>query len=339
MPEGECEMDANFIFKQGNTVAGISAVSKEHELHDSPKRLSLDEWGRGTGILFEPCTGFHFGVCGPLAVTHEIISTCRFERPVVVFMLILSGEFCMTNSGNVAKEVNLSSNMFMVGEVSGIASIIHIPVQENYNHIGMLIESEYISSVFGESSYQHLKTLLRGQESVECEEAFPGIRHGIATQECIQSVKKLMQNNFDSSDIFFRHSILNLFINILRCIEQNPVEQGLCLMENDVDTLIKIKVHIEKKYLEIDSIHCLCEKYAMNRIKMHNGFKQLFNITIAKYIHKCKMEHAYTLLSERRLNVSQSAFEIGYSNIGHFISAYKRVFGETPKQTMRRAAA
>jgi AraC-like DNA-binding protein len=41
------------------------------------------------------------------------------------------------------------------------------------------------------------------------------------------------------------------------------------------------------------------------------------------------------MLKERKMNVSQCAFAVGYSNVGHFISAYKKLYGITPKQTMR----
>ena len=337
--QSERTMDATSIFEQSNTVAGIAAVGKEYKLHDAPKRLSLDEWGNGTGLLFEPCTGFHFGLCGPWDVTHAIVSTCRFERPVVAFMLVLSGEFTMQVTQNADSYINLSSGMFMIGELSDITSSMYMPVQEGYTHIGMVVEVEHVSSVFGESSYKHVKTLLGGQENAAGEGSTANIRYGIATTDCIQSVTKLLGNNFDSSDIFFRHSLLNIFINILRCVERHPVVCDVCLMEDDIEVLQKIKSDIGKNFLTIDSMHHLCTKYAMNRVRMHNGFKKLFNTTIAKYIHKCKMEYAHMLLSGRRMNVSQSAFAVGYSNIGHFISAYKRIYGETPKQTIRRTAA
>jgi len=42
------------------------------------------------------------------------------------------------------------------------------------------------------------------------------------------------------------------------------------------------------------------------------------------------MEKAEKLLSEG-VNVTNSAIEVGYNNVSHFIKAYKLIHGETPK--------
>lgn len=97
----------------------------------------------------------------------------------------------------------------------------------------------------------------------------------------------------------------------------------------------KLKNEIENQFLMIDTVEELYSKVGINRSKINQGFKHLYGVSIAKFVHKCKMEYAYSMLEKRRMNVSQCAFAIGYSNVGHFISAYKKLYGITPKQTMR----
>lgn len=50
------------------------------------------------------------------------------------------------------------------------------------------------------------------------------------------------------------------------------------------------------------------------------------------FIRRQRMEAAFTALSWRRLNVQQAAFMAGYSNAANFSTAFKRLFGLTPKQ-------
>ena len=44
------------------------------------------------------------------------------------------------------------------------------------------------------------------------------------------------------------------------------------------------------------------------------------------------MELAKKLLQEQQLNVNEIASKLGYSNSSHFIAAFKRKYGITPKQ-------
>ncbi len=59
-------------------------------------------------------------------------------------------------------------------------------------------------------------------------------------------------------------------------------------------------------------------------------FKQKHAISPKKWIIKCKMEQAHTLLKEG-MSVTDVAFEIGYMNVSNFIKTYKERYGQTPK--------
>jgi AraC-like DNA-binding protein len=66
--------------------------------------------------------------------------------------------------------------------------------------------------------------------------------------------------------------------------------------------------------------------------KLKKGFKIVFGKTAYACLHEDRMERAHSLLSERRLNVSQVAWEIGYINVGHFSTAFRKQFGIRPKE-------
>ncbi len=62
----------------------------------------------------------------------------------------------------------------------------------------------------------------------------------------------------------------------------------------------------------------------------NRDFKRKYGQTPKQWLIKKKMEKAEKLLSEG-VNVTNSAIEVGYSNVSHFIKAYKLIHGETPK--------
>ena len=66
------------------------------------------------------------------------------------------------------------------------------------------------------------------------------------------------------------------------------------------------------------------------------GFKELYNSTIYGYLLDKKLEFALHKLEENKLKVKDIAFEIGYENPSHFISAFKKKYSLTPKQYVKR---
>jgi len=62
----------------------------------------------------------------------------------------------------------------------------------------------------------------------------------------------------------------------------------------------------------------------------NRDFKRKHGQTPKQWLIKKKMEKAEKLLSEG-VNVTNSAMEVGYSSVSHFIKAYKLIHGETPK--------
>ncbi|MCU7943816.1 MAG: AraC family transcriptional regulator [Candidatus Thiodiazotropha sp. (ex Cardiolucina cf. quadrata)] len=61
-------------------------------------------------------------------------------------------------------------------------------------------------------------------------------------------------------------------------------------------------------------------------------FKTLYGVTPKKWLIERRMSHAHSLLSNNQWSVTAAAVEAGYSNISHFIAAFKKIYGKTPRQ-------
>ena len=62
-------------------------------------------------------------------------------------------------------------------------------------------------------------------------------------------------------------------------------------------------------------------------------FKKLYHTTPNQWIIEMRLKKAHALLSQTQATVTDAAFEVGYENVSHFISAYKAHFHYTPKKT------
>ena len=66
-------------------------------------------------------------------------------------------------------------------------------------------------------------------------------------------------------------------------------------------------------------------------------FKARFGTTPRRWIIRQRLEKAYQLLSTTNWDVSQVALEVGYDNVSHFISAFKKQYQRTPGQKSQRS--
>ena len=87
---------------------------------------------------------------------------------------------------------------------------------------------------------------------------------------------------------------------------------------------------IKIRYIKL--VKELCEKFSISEYHLKEGFKELYNSTIYGYLLDKKLEFALHRLEENKLKVKDIAFEIGYENPSHFISAFKKKYSLTPKQ-------
>ena len=66
--------------------------------------------------------------------------------------------------------------------------------------------------------------------------------------------------------------------------------------------------------------------------KLKEGFKQIYGTTVYGFLFDYKMEVARKLLESGAHNVNEVGLKVGYSTASHFISAFKKQYGTTPKK-------
>lgn len=83
----------------------------------------------------------------------------------------------------------------------------------------------------------------------------------------------------------------------------------------------------------IPQLAALCE---LSPTRFKELFRQQFGCAPYAFYQAHRMEHARDLLARR--NVTDTAMELGYSNISHFSAAFQRQFGYTPSQWRGRSS-
>lgn len=102
--------------------------------------------------------------------------------------------------------------------------------------------------------------------------------------------------------------------------------------EQNVQKIRKAKEIVIANMAEPPSLQDLANQIGLNIKKLKEGFKQIYGDTVYGFLFDYKMEHARRLLESNLMNVNEVGLKVGYSTSSHFIAAFKKKFGTTPKK-------
>ena len=126
------------------------------------------------------------------------------------------------------------------------------------------------------------------------------------------------------------YELLSLFFN--RNEDPNAEQCPFLIDEENVLKIKKAKEIIIANMAEPPSLEALANQVGLTLKKLKMGFKQIYGDTVYGFLFDYKMEYARQLLDSGSYNVNEVGLKIGYSTGSHFIAAFKKKFGTTPKK-------
>lgn len=142
--------------------------------------------------------------------------------------------------------------------------------------------------------------------------------------------------DLEPNRLFFQAKILEL-LSLLFTESRQNIE--MCPFLKNESTVRKIKSAKEmllRHYKNPPTIPELAKNFQLNEFQLKAGFKEIYGVAPYHFLLSYKMELARQLLISENLQVKEVAHEIGYTNISHFIVAFKKQFGITPKKLQQK---
>ena len=133
--------------------------------------------------------------------------------------------------------------------------------------------------------------------------------------------------------LYFKGKVYELLSLYFNKSDDTDLEQCPFLVdEENVRKIRHAKEIILERMSEPPTLHELSQEIGLSLKKLKEGFKQLYGDTVYGYLLEHKMTEAQRMLESKSYNVNEVGLRLGYSTASHFIVAFKKKYGTTPKK-------
>lgn len=95
--------------------------------------------------------------------------------------------------------------------------------------------------------------------------------------------------------------------------------------------LQKVMQYVEEHIAEPDlRIEDVCERVGLSRAQIYRKMKALTGYSMADMIREVRLKRAQQLLREKKFNISEIAFMVGFSDVNYFRKSFKAKYGQSP---------
>lgn len=118
-------------------------------------------------------------------------------------------------------------------------------------------------------------------------------------------------------------------------LEQAEQQNNNWLKEDDKLKIAEAKTILLSQLHEAVPIKTLSKRVGINENYLKRGFKEMYGTTIYQCFQEERMKHAAHLLKSHQTSVKDVALQLGYSNMSHFSTAFKKVVGLNPCELIK----
>ncbi|TCK67724.1 AraC family transcriptional regulator [Winogradskyella wandonensis] len=210
---------------------------------------------------------------------------------------------------------------------------IHLEVQPGCMLISLVISLEKFHRLFSQDA-SYVTFLSEDNRDKKY------YKDGSITPSMAVVLNQLLSFNLNNSikPLYFKgkaYELLSLFFN--RSEDANVEQCPFLVDETNVAKLKQAKDIIIAQMAEPPTLQELADQIDLSLKKLKEGFKQIYGDTVYGFLFDYKMEVARKLLESGNYNVNEVGLKVGYSTASHFIAAFKKKYGTTPKKYITEA--
>lgn len=255
----------------------------------------------------------------------------RFEKQVKTGLIQFhfnvkgKGKFIF-NNGNYALDLNEEKSLLLYNPQKELP--LHLEVAPKSWIISVLVSIKKFHTLFSSDaenipflSEDNLEKKYYGEEDISPSMAI--VLNQIFHYNQNSSIKNLYLKGKG-------YELLSLYFN--RNEDPNAEHCPFLIDEENVSKIKRAKEIVIARMAEPPGLQELADEVGLNLKKLKVGFKQIYGDSVYSFLFDYKMEFARRLLDSGSHNVNEVGLKIGYSTASHFIAAFKKKYGTTPKK-------
>jgi len=266
-----------------------------------------------------------------LRIKNDLQVAVKENYPVnqdfIQFHFCLKGQMNFVfNEGNYSFPVNEDHSMLLFNPLKPLP--IEVELAPNTWLVSVLISIAKFHSLFS-SDADHISFLTPENSTKKYYDNLP------FTSSIAVVLSQILQAKVHDSmkSLYFKGKVYELLSLYFNKNEDPSLEQCPFLVdEENVRKIRRAKDIILERMSDPPSLENLATDIGLSLKKLKEGFKQLYGDTVFAYLLDHKMEEARRMLDSQKFNVNEVGLKLGYSTASHFIAAFKKKYGTTPKK-------
>jgi len=257
-------------------------------------------------------------------------------KSLIHFLISLSGEIILNSEVNEGTAVANASNFSMFSNPY-TDTVLELIVPPSAKVLSIVISMKELHGIFGSSCGRDPEATREFMDSYKMKRFFiekpltPAITviaHQFFTGINRPSVRKIYQQGKVME-------FLSLYMDTPNSAQEAENQCPFILDALELNKINEARNIIIRQMIDPPSLKSLARLVGTNEFKLKVGFKSVFSNTVYGYLSDYRMQEARKLLTVDNSRIKEVAAQVGYSNPSHFIAAYKRKFGITPKQHLK----
>ena len=260
----------------------------------------------------------------------ELIVDSRTEYSSIGFHFCLSGNI-YTNTSDSSCDLNISSGRTLLTHTNAFKGTMEVPDRQNVHLVGINIEPEFIQFLVEDNHNQIDKHL---QHAIDGKSLGVYSKIGKITPTMEIALNQIINCPYQglTKRLYLESKTLELIALQLAELSNTEINRSRYkkLRSDEVLRIYLARDILISNVQNPPSLTSLATMVGLNDFKLKCGFRQVFGTTAFGYLHHYKMERSRLLLESGKMNVTQVAAAVGYTNFSHFTSAFKKKFGVNP---------
>ena len=117
--------------------------------------------------------------------------------------------------------------------------------------------------------------------------------------------------------------------------DKDKYDNAITLHSKDMERIMYIKEILLSNLEKPPSLLELARISGTNKNKLNTDFRQVFGTSVFEFLRASRLEYARELLENKKMNVTEASFEVGYAHQQSFTRAFRNHFGTNPMDHIR----